>query len=99
MWLAQELVNTTRIPAVIHEILIVQCLVTPRHVDAVVTLNDKGILMLKQACSEQYSVTAAEGSNTHRIEALHSSIAPEINGLGRYCAKFGVKVGNIWLQF
>ena len=60
MRLTQALVGTTRIPVQIYEILIAQCLVTPKRAGASGSkFNDYGISTLNQACSKQYSVIQA----------------------------------------
>ena len=101
--LVQALVGTTRISADIREILTVQRPITPKCVGASGSrINDDGVSTLKQACSRRYSGLLKLSSR--RFERAHNrsapfltlfSIAPEINGLGRYRAiiraKFCIK--------
>ena len=95
--------GTTRISAEIREILTIQHLVTPKRAGASGSkINDDSVSTFKQACSGRYSGTLKLSSR--RFERAHNrsaplltlfSIAPEVNGLGRYRAviraKFGVK--------
>ena len=95
--------GTTRISADIREILTVQRLVMPKHAGASGSrINDNGVSMLKQACSERYSGSFKLSSrrferaqNRSALFLTLFSIAPEINGLGQYRAviraKFGIK--------
>ena len=92
-----------RISAEIREILTVQRPVTPKRAGASGSkINDNSVLTFKQACSGRYSGSLKLSSR--RFERAHNrsaplltlfSIAPEVNGLGRYRAviraKFGVK--------
>ncbi len=92
-----------RISADIHEILIVQRPVAPKCTGASGSkINDDGVSTLKQACSGRYSGSLKLSSRRcecaqNRSAAVLTlfSIAPEINGLGRYCAvirtEFSVK--------
>ena len=101
--LARALVGTTRISADIREILTVQRPVTPKRAGASGSkINDDGVSTLKQACSGRYSGSLKLSSRRFERAQNRSapfltlfSIAPEINGLGRYRAviraKFGVK--------
>ena len=102
-WLARALVGTTRISAEIREILTVQRPVTPKRAGASGSkINDDSVSTFKQAYSGRYSGSLKLSSR--RFERAHNrsaplltlfSIAPEVNGLGRYRAviraKFGVK--------
>ena len=102
-WLARVLVGTTRISAEIRVILTVQRPVTPKRAGASGSkINDDSVSTFKQACSGRYSGSLKLSSR--RFERAHNrsapllilfSIAPEVNGLGRYraviCAKFGIK--------
>ena len=102
-WLARALVGTMRISAEIREILTVQRPVTPKRAGASGSkFNDDSVSTFKQACSGRYSGSLKLSSR--RFERAHNrsaplltlfSIAPEVNGLGRYRAvirvKFGVK--------
>ena len=95
--------GTTRISADIREILTVQRPVTPKRAGASGSkINDDGVSTLKQACSGRYSGSLKLSSRRFERAQNRSapfltlfSIAPEINGLGRYRAviraKFGVK--------
>ena len=95
--------GTTRISAEIREILTVQRPVTPKRAGASGSkINDDSVSTLNQAYSGRYSGSLKLSSR--RFERAHNrsaplltlfSIAPEVNGLGRYRAvirvKFGVK--------
>ena len=92
--------GTTRISAEIREMLTVQRPVTPKRAGASGSkINDDSVSTFKQACSGRYSGSLKLSSR--RFERAHNrsltlfSIAPEVNGLGRYRAvirtKFGVK--------
>ena len=95
--------GTTRISADIREILTVQRPVTPKRAGASGSkIKDDGVSTLKQACSGRYSGSLKLSSRMFERAQNRSapflilfSIAPEINGLGRYRAviraKFGVK--------
>ena len=101
--LVRALVGTTQISADIREILTVQCPVTPKRTGASGSrMNDNGVSTLKQACSRRYSgllkLTSRRFERAQNQSAPFLtlfSIAPEINGLGRYRAvireKFGIK--------
>ena len=99
--LVRALVGTTRISADIHEILTVLHPVTPKCVGASGSRNnDDGVSMLKQACSRWYSGSLKLSSRSFERAQNRSapfltlfSIAPEINGLGRYRAVIHVKLG------
>ena len=102
-WLARALVGTKQISAEIREILTVQRQITPKRAGASGSkMNDDSVSTFKQACSGRYSGSLKLSSRRFERAQNRSapfltlfSIAPEINGLGRYCvvirAKFGVK--------
>ena len=99
-----------RISAEIREILTVQRPVTPQRAGASGSkINDDSVSTFKQACSGRYSGSLKLSSR--RFERAHNrsaplltlfSIAPEVNGLGRYRAvirvKFGVKTAYFQQQ-
>ena len=101
--LVRALVGTTRISANIREILTVQRWVTPKRAGASGSrINNDGVSILKQAYSRRYSGSLKLSSRRFKRTQNRSapfltlfSIAPEINGLGRYRAviraKFGIK--------
>ena len=87
-------------------LLTIQHPVTPKREGASGSkINDNSVSMFKQACSGRYSGSLKLSSR--RFERAHNrsaplltlfSIAPKVNGLGRYRAvirtKFGVKTTN-----
>ena len=93
----------TCISAEMREILTVQRPVTPKCAGASGSkINDDGVSTFKQACSRRYSGSLKLSSRRFECAQNQSapfstlfSIAPEVNGLGRYRAviraKFGVK--------
>ena len=99
--LVQALVGTIRISADIREILTVQRPVTPKRAGASGSrINDDGVSTLKQACSRRY--LGSLNLSSRRFERAQNrsapfltlfSIAPEINGLGRYRAVIRAKIG------
>ena len=99
--LVRALVGTSRISADIRKILTVQRPVTPKRAGASGSrINDKGVSTLKQACSGRYSGSSKLSSRRFERAQNRSapfltlfSIAPEINGLGRYHAVIRVKIG------
>ena len=100
--LPRALVGITRISAKICEILIVQCPVRPKCAGASGSkINDDGVSTLKQACSGRYSGSLKLSSRRFKRAQNRSaplltlfSIAPEVNGLGRYCAVIRAKFGG-----
>ena len=95
--------GTKRISAEIREILTIQRPVTPKHAGASGSkMNDDSVSTFKQACRGRYSGSLKLSSRRFERAQNRSapfltlfSIAPEINGLGRYRAviraKFCVK--------
>ena len=94
--------GTTRISAEMHEILIVQCPVTPKRAGASGSkINNDGVSTFKQACGERYSGSLKLSSRRFERAQNQSapfltlfSIAPEVNGLGRYHAVIHAKFGR-----
>ena len=100
--LARALVGITRISAEIREILIVQRLVTPKRAGASGSkINNDSVSTFKQACSRRYSGSLKLSSRRFECAQNRSaplltlfSIAPEVNGLGRYRAVIRAKFGG-----
>ena len=109
--LARALVCTTRISVEIRKILTVQGPVTPKRAGASDSkINDDGVSTFKEACSGRYSGSLKLSSRRFERAQNRSvpfltlfSIAPEVNGLGWYCAviraKFGVKTAHARVPF
>ena len=91
--------GTARISAEIREILIVQRPVTPKRAGASgLKINDDGVSTFKQAGSGRYSGSLKLSSRRFERAQNQSapfltlfSIAPEVNGLGRYRAVIRTK--------
>ena len=100
-----------RISVEIRKRLTVQRPITPKRAGTSGSkINDDSVLTFKQACSGQYSGSLKLSSR--RFERAHNrsaplltffSIAPEVNGLGRYRTvirvKFGVKTVHARVPF